>query len=70
MKQNFILTSLDHFLFLQKFSHYPKFDIDASSFYFEFLQGVYEKTGHSNIFSYLTFDFKISTIVQQNDVFL
>ena len=34
------------------------------------IQGVYEKTGHSNIFIYLTFDFKARTIVQQNNVFL
>ena len=34
------------------------------------LQGVYENTGHSNIFTYLTFDFKTSAIVQQNDIFL
>ena len=33
------------------------------------IQGVYAKTGHSNIFTYLTFDFKTSTVVQQNDVF-
>ena len=34
------------------------------------LQGVYAKTRHSNIFTYLTFDFKTKTIVPQNDVFL
>ena len=33
------------------------------------LQGVYAKTGHFNIFTYLTSDFKTSTIVQQNEVF-
>ena len=34
------------------------------------VQGGYAKTGHLNSFTYLTFDFKTSTIVQQNDVFL